>query len=238
MLFYVVLIDMVGMQFYNDHKHRNSQIVLEVVAVPKSYSESERAYIKERLMEEAEKCLAQYGIRKTTVDELVRRVNIPKGTFYLFYESKERLLFDVILRLNDEIQEQLLREISGLAEVPDAETLTDTIFRIYQRLDDSFLPQIMMDGEMELFMRSLPPELAKLHAAHDDDKVRELLAMLPGMREDRAAIFSAALRCVFITLMYKHEIGETIYADTLRLLIRGVVLQLFEQAPEGKTQTN
>ena len=238
MLFYVVLIDMVGMQFYNDHKHRNSQIVLEVVAVPKSYSESERAYIKERLMEEAEKCLAQYGIRKTTVDELVRRVNISKGTFYLFYESKERLLFDVILRLNDEIQEQLLREISGLAEVPDAETLTDTIFRIYQRLDDSFLPQIMMDGEMELFMRSLPPELAKLHAAHDDDKVRELLAMLPGMREDRAAIFSAALRCVFITLMYKHEIGETIYADTLRLLIRGVVLQLFEQAPEGKTQTN
>ena len=91
--------------------------------MPKSYSESERAYIKERLMEEAEKCLAQYGIRKTTVDELVRRVNIPKGTFYLFYESKERLLFDVILRLNDEIQEQLLQEISGLPEVPDAETI-------------------------------------------------------------------------------------------------------------------
>ena len=216
------------MWFYNDHKHKYSQIVLDVDCMPKSYTESERAYLKERLMEEAEKCLTQYGIRKTTVDELVRRVNIPKGTFYLFYESKERLLFEVILRLNDEIQDQLLQEIAGLPEVPDAETLTDTIFRIYRRLDDSFLPQIILDGEMELFMRSLPPELAELHTAHDDNKVKELLAMLPGMREDRAAIFSAALRCVFITLMYKKEIGEAIYDETLRLLIRGVVLQLFE----------
>ena len=216
------------MWFYNDHKYINSQIVLDVDCMPKSYTESERAYLKERLMEEAEKCLTQYGIRKTTVDELVRRVNIPKGTFYLFYESKERLLFEVILRLNDEIQDQLLQEIAGLPEVPDAETLTDTIFRIYRRLDDSFLPQIILDGEMELFMRSLPPELAELHTSHDDNKVKELLAMLPGMREDRAAIFSAALRCVFITLMYKKEIGEAIYDETLRLLIRGVVLQLFE----------
>ncbi|MPM71976.1 hypothetical protein SDC9_118948 [bioreactor metagenome] len=179
-------------------------------------------------MEEAAKCLAQYGIRKTTVDELVRRINIPKGTFYLFYESKERLLFDVILNLNDEIQNDLLREISVLTEAPDAEALTDIIVRLYRRLDDSFLPKIMQDGEMEHFMRSLPPELAKLHAAHDDSKVRELLAMLPGMREERAEVFSAALRCVFITLMYKGEIGEAIFDETLRVLIRGVVLQLFE----------
>ncbi|WP_286081321.1 TetR/AcrR family transcriptional regulator [Parablautia intestinalis] len=39
-----------------------------------------------------------YSIRcpATTVDEIVKRVNIPKGTFYLFYKSKELLLFEVI----------------------------------------------------------------------------------------------------------------------------------------------
>ena len=60
--------------------------------MPKTFTDSEREYIKERLIEEAKKSLSQHGIRKTTVDELVKRVNIPKGTFYLFYESKERLL--------------------------------------------------------------------------------------------------------------------------------------------------
>lgn len=196
--------------------------------MPKTFSETERAYIKERLMEEAQKCLMQYGIRKTTVDELVKRVNIPKGTFYLFYESKERLLFDVILKFNDEIQAALLTEISALEDIPDANTLTDIIFRLYKRLDDSFLPRLMQDGEMDFFMRTLPPELSRLHAEHDDSKVRELLTMLPGMRQERAEVYSAALRSVFLSLMYKSEIGEGIFDDTLRILIRGVVLQLLE----------
>ena len=52
--------------------------------MPKSYSDQEREYIVKRLKEEAAKCLSQYGVRRTTVDELVQRVGIPKGTFYLF----------------------------------------------------------------------------------------------------------------------------------------------------------
>ncbi len=197
--------------------------------MPKTFSENERAYIKERLMNEAKKSLEQYGIRKTTVDELVKRVNIPKGTFYLFYESKERLIFDVILQFNDDMQAELLGIISALKDIPDADTLTDIIFRLYKHLDDSFLPRLMQDGEMEYFMRTLPPELARQHTAHDDGKVRELLSMLPGMRQDRAEIFSAALRSVFLSLMYKSEIGEDIFDETLRVLIRGIVLQLLEE---------
>ena len=196
--------------------------------MPKTLSESEKAYIKERLIIEAKKSLAQYGIRKTTVDEIVRRVGIPKGTFYLFYESKERLLFDVILQFNDEIQAKLLSEISALESIPDADTLTNILFCLYKQLDDSFLPRIMQDGEMEFFMRTLPPELSQLHAEHDDNKVRELLKLLPGMHEERAEVFSAALRSVFLTLLYKDEIGEDIFDDTLRILIRGVVLQVLE----------
>ena len=207
--------------------------------MPKTHSEQEKAYIRERLLLEAKKCLTQYGIRKTTVDELVRRVGIPKGTFYLFYESKERLLFDVILEFNDEIQAELLAEISALASVPDADTLTEIIFRLYKRLDDSFLPRLMLDGEIEFFMRTLPPELAKLHTEHDDSRVRELLRMLPGIREDRAEVFSAALRSVFLTLMYKDEIGEAIFDETLRILIRGVILQVLEgcETPDHSEKT-
>ena len=32
------------------------------------------------------------GVKKTTVDELVKRVGIPKGTFYLFYPSLINLI--------------------------------------------------------------------------------------------------------------------------------------------------
>lgn len=56
--------------------------------MPKSYSDKEREYIIKRLKEEARLCMEQYGIRKTTVDELVKRVKIPKGTFIYFFNQK------------------------------------------------------------------------------------------------------------------------------------------------------
>ena len=77
--------------------------------MPKAFSNNEREYIKNRLMEEARNCLKLYGMKKTTVDELVKRVNIPKGTFYLFFESKEILFYEVLCLFHDELQAELLR---------------------------------------------------------------------------------------------------------------------------------
>ncbi|NLI54269.1 MAG: TetR/AcrR family transcriptional regulator [Clostridiales bacterium] len=196
--------------------------------MPKTFTETEREYISERLISEAQKCLALYGIRKTTVDELIRRVNIPKGTFYLFYESKDRLFFDVILKFNDEVQADLFNEIASMSSAPNADELTDIILRFYRRLDDSFLPRLMQDGELEFFMRTLPPELSKLHAEHDASGIRNLLSAMPGMQPQRAEVFSAALRGVFMSILHKSEIGEEIFEDMLRVLIRGVVLQMTE----------
>lgn len=73
--------------------------------MPKSYSDQERAYIYRRLKEEAGKCLAQYGIRRTTVDEIVKRANIPKGTFYEAAENP------ILRMINSSEIEILLRKL-------------------------------------------------------------------------------------------------------------------------------
>lgn len=197
--------------------------------MPKTFSESERAYIAERLKTEAKKCLATYGIRKTTIDELVKRVGIPKGTFYLFYESKERLLFEVIMEFDAEAQNQMLQEVSALPNGPDVETFTDIILRFYRRLDESFLPRLMQNGELEYFMRTVPPELSRQHAERDREAMTRMFAAFPKMQEQRVAEFSAAFRGVFLSLLFKNEIGEEIYEDALRILVRGVALQMLDE---------
>ena len=197
--------------------------------MPKTFSESERAYITERLKTEAKKCLATYGIRKTTIDELVKRVGIPKGTFYLFYESKERLIFEVIMEFDAEAQNQMLQEVSLLPNGPDVETFTDIILRFYRRLDESFLPRLMQNGELEYFMKTVPPELARQHAERDREAMSRMFAAFPKMQEKRVAEFSAAFRGVFLSLLFKNEIGEEIYEDALRILVRGVALQMLDE---------
>ena len=69
--------------------------------MPKVYSDNEKKKKKKRLHDAANKSLLENGVRKTTVDELVQKVGIPKGTFYLFYKSKEELLFEVILEYHE-----------------------------------------------------------------------------------------------------------------------------------------
>ncbi|PKM73818.1 MAG: TetR/AcrR family transcriptional regulator [Firmicutes bacterium HGW-Firmicutes-16] len=196
--------------------------------MPKTFSDSERAYIKARLMEEAEKCLDLFGIRRTTVDELVKRVNIPKGTFYLFYESKEHLLFDVFCKLHDEVQEKMMDDISVMKDGIDAEKLTDLIFRLYKSLDGTYLLKLMTSGELELLFRKLPPELSKLHTDKDDFRVEELVAMVPNIKAENIRVFSAAIRGIFISLLHKKEVGEDVFDEALRVMIRGVVIQMFE----------
>lgn len=100
--------------------------------VAKSFSEQEKEYIKKRLKEEAAKCLAQFGVRRTTVDEIVQRVNIPKGTFYLFYKSKELLLFEVILEEHEMIEQKVYQAVKEMKQDGDiAEQLTKIIYDFF-----------------------------------------------------------------------------------------------------------
>lgn len=64
--------------------------------MPRAFSDREREVIKERLQKAAVESMIKYGVRRTTVDCLAKGANIPKRTFYLFYDWKEELLFEVL----------------------------------------------------------------------------------------------------------------------------------------------
>lgn len=197
--------------------------------MPKTFSDSERAYIRSKLKEEAKLCLAQYGVKKTTVDELVKRVNIPKGTFYLFYDSKELLFFDVLLEFHDEMHEKLLEEAAAIQDDITPDKLTNLIMGLYKMVDKSFLLRFISENEMGLMLRKLPPEMAEKHALEDNFSVEQLFMAVPQLKAKNVKAFSAALRGAFMTLLYKHEIGEDVFDDAMRILIYGVVLQMFEE---------
>jgi len=195
--------------------------------MPKTFSDNERALIKQKLLREAEQCLAQFGVKKTTVDEIVKRVNIPKGTFYLFYASKELLFFDVFCVFHDEVQKKLLAEIGGMKDKLDPESLTGLIFGLYKMVEGSFLLRLMTNGEMELLIRKLPPEIAVRHAEQDDFSVEQLVNLVPNMGSKHIRAYSGALRGIFVSMLHKHEIGDDIFDEALKIMIRGIALQMF-----------
>ena len=195
--------------------------------MPKSYSDQERAYITKRLKEEAAACMGQFGIRRTTVDEIVRRVHIPKGTFYLFYPSKELLLFEVIQEQHEKVNRELVQALSGLAGAsPTAEDITDVIFSFYRMTEDMPIFRLMDSENIELLVRKLPQEVVKAHLREDTDTIGKLLTLLPAKKDADLEVLSAAFHAIYYATLHKKEIGEAHYEQALRLLIHGVVTQI------------
>lgn len=194
--------------------------------MPKSYSEQEKEYIKKRLKEEAAKCLAQYGVRRTTVDEIVKRVNIPKGTFYLFYKSKELLLFETIQEQHEIVNRELYQDLSNLAmQEFTAEELTDVIFKFYKMTEKMPILKMLDLGEVELLARKLPREIVEEHLQDDTDTIEKMFALLPIKKEVDIKVISAVFHAIYFATLHKSEIGEEQYDEALRTLIYGIVIQ-------------
>lgn len=68
----------------------------------------EREKIREAILDAAERLLARYGYRKTTMDDLAREVGIGKGTIYLHFPSKQEIALSHIDRITGRVKEQLL----------------------------------------------------------------------------------------------------------------------------------
>lgn len=71
------------------------------------FGEQEKVRIKQCLLEEGERLFATYGLKKVTIDDIVKAVNIAKASFYKFYEGKEYLFLDIAQKAQKEIFEEL-----------------------------------------------------------------------------------------------------------------------------------
>lgn len=188
-----------------------------------AFSESEKEQIRIRLLKAAEECLGRYGVKKTTVDQLVKMAGISKGAFYQFFPSKEVLFFQVL----EDFQGSLMAEemiVSGASAEPDAEVFTDFLYRMYQRVRHSFLMNLIESGELEWLMRKIPEEEVARHHAFDDQIAGKLLQDFPIKGDPHVA--ATALRAIFLSMLHVKEVGEEHFDQALHLLIHGVALQL------------
>jgi AcrR family transcriptional regulator len=64
--------------------------------MPKGFTERGKALIHASFLEQGRELFATYGLRKTAIEDLTKAVGISKGAFYLFFESKEQLFFELL----------------------------------------------------------------------------------------------------------------------------------------------
>ncbi|TDE20922.1 TetR/AcrR family transcriptional regulator [Nonomuraea mesophila] len=105
-----------------------------------AFTDEERARITADLLDAAERLYASQGLKKTSLEELVAPAGISKASFYAFFDSKETLYKEVMLRRAPLIAERhsaVFRRpasVESLAEVMRAMTTVLTTDPFYRRL--------------------------------------------------------------------------------------------------------
>ena len=193
--------------------------------MPKALSEKEREEIQQNLEEAVVKLISTKGLKGTTVDELTKAARIPKGTFYLFYPSKEMLIFSVINKEHDKTYTILNEEIKKLEANYSIEEFTTLLVNSFLEAKNSSYLTLLKNGELDLLMRKLSDETVKAHQEEDEDFFTLFKTLFPRLNKEQIKLYSASTRALFFTLFYEREIGED-YESVLKLLLRGLADQM------------
>ncbi|HEX5943728.1 MAG TPA: TetR/AcrR family transcriptional regulator, partial [Anaerolineales bacterium] len=138
--------------------------------MPKAFSEHEKDAIRASLREKGKILFERQGIKKTSVDELAQAAGISKGAFYLFYESKEELLMEILEGLEADFRTRIFE--FSISPKREARQRLGRLFQdVMLAWDEYPLLKNFGRAEYEYLARKLPAKRIQAHAHRDNEFV-------------------------------------------------------------------
>ena len=161
----------------------------------KAFSEREMEVIKAKLVKAAEKLFAEQGFSKTNVAELAKAAGIGKGTFYMFYKSKDELLWDLHQTMHAEWAERLTEVLDRMTTEPEV-AIIEFLHAAFDIFSHPLVLKLQQTGDFDRIYRAL---------SHDEVHERgemSLSAMVPlvAMAQQAGAIIEGDPRILAATI--------------------------------------
>ncbi len=201
--------------------------------------EQERIRRREAILDAARAVFAQEGFRRATVDVIAQRAEVAKGTIYLYFENKEAILAELVLRALKELAVQLqdannscslLHPDQRLAAMADAYLAFAQNAPDYFRLLNAFSRGAFQDGisaeRRDQIVAESERTLALATQAISDGMALGLF--VPGDARQAACVLWAALNGALalaghpLRRQAMQTDAATLYRATFALVLRGL----------------
>ena len=188
--------------------------------MPKRFSEREKELIKKELQEKGAEQFAKYGLKKTTIDEIVKEVGISKGAFYKFYKTKEELFIDVTRKIEREYRATLDEEISRMS--PPELSLEYILNRSIEIIENNpLILRLVRPDEFNYVYRKMPEEAfnenMEIDYNYTDSLIKRLEEKGIKLNCNNGQLMSLSLS-VLALLIYKDLIGNDNYKYALKTI--------------------
>ena len=129
--------------------------------------------IKEDILKEAQKLFQQFGLRKTTMEDIAKAMGKGKSTLYYYYCSKEEIFDAVVLKEMDEVFDSVKQAVEKAVSAEDKlKAFTVTKIRAVQKRANLCK---LVKGEMQDNTMRCMKHLHTEYDIHETRLVKEIL---------------------------------------------------------------
>ncbi len=199
--------------------------------MPKAFTEAEKELIRAQLRKKGGELFEKRGIKKTSVDELARAAGISKGAFYLFYESKEELLLDILEAIEEDIQGSVLNYAIS-AQEDAAESVANILTSMLLTWDKYPLLKSFGKGEFEYLIRKLPAGRIVAHVQSDEAFAKNFIKKLKKeniQTKISPRVAANLIKSLFFIGLHREDLGEGAYQESMRVMVKLVASYITER---------
>jgi AcrR family transcriptional regulator len=148
---------------------------------------------RDRLLDAAQQCFGQFGVAKTTVEDVAAEARVSRATIYRYFQNREELLLAVLIREGARFMEGLTRSIAEDAD--PAEALVETALATIAGVRSNTQLGMLFRPESAGLTMTAPGARAQIlrmtahHLAPVLDLAERQGRLLPGVVPDDAAEF-------------------------------------------------
>jgi AcrR family transcriptional regulator len=190
--------------------------------MPKGFTDVQKKYLREKLLDAGKEIFGRYGFKKASIDQAVAMAGISKGTFYLFFESKELFFMEVLENIEKEIRDGMVKMMQE-KQLKPAERLKAFMHGFLQIMEKNPVMSKIQYQDLDTFMLNLPKEKMKTHMDRDMNFLLDSILDIHTADGRLRGVQRKALNGFFTFFVYifqhKDDIGYEEYKAGTELMI-------------------
>lgn len=189
------------------------------------FNEHEKMKIEQSLLDEGERLFTIYGLKKVTIDDIVKSVNIAKATFYKFYEGKEYLFLDIVQRQQKEIYEILEGIMTKSESRTDRERVKNVFFEMSKLVSKYPLLTSIDEDTVKMITRKVSAERLEKYSKQGFDAVKTIENHGIAFRYD-TQIISQVFHALYESWIKLQEQPEEMQKKVIDIMLEGILQQI------------
>ncbi|HEK9103967.1 TetR/AcrR family transcriptional regulator [Bacillus pfraonensis] len=187
------------------------------------FTDQEKEQIRQSLLIKGKELFIQYGLAKTSIDDIILACGIGKGTFYKFFSSKEELYLE-ILKNEEEVRETVLNELFR-ENLPPKELLSSFFHRSFELVEKNpFLQRVFQNDEHERLSRKLPEKMFEFSETHKKRGIHAVKILMDRgvLPKNDPQIIVGIIQAVMMIRLHQQEIGYEVFPKVMEQIIEFV----------------